>query len=146
MGVDSARRGIEKTMINQFALNKALLDKLDDITELEIAVDGNNFKPEVDQDYIAEKEVPTSNSIPLGAGKEVQRGFYQVNICTPLTKKKFYNLALVDQIRPQFERGLSAGIEFNGQKVSIQTIDASGMYNDDTHLKTALTINYTVIA
>ena len=133
-------------MINQFALNKALADKLSAITSLDIAWNGNKFTPSVDQDYIAEKEVPTGNEIPLGIGKETQRGFYQVTVCTPLTKKKFYHMALVDQIRPQFERGLSAGIEFNGQKVSIQSIGTSGMYSDDTHLKTALTINYTVIA
>lgn len=133
-------------MINQFALNKAFIDKLESITSLPIAYNGSSFTPQASQDYIAEKEVPTSNDIPLGIGKETQRGFYQVTVCTPLNKLKFYHLNLVDQVRPQFERGLSAGIEFNGQKASIQNIGTSGMYSDDTHLKTALTINYTVIA
>lgn len=133
-------------MINQFALNKALLDKLDSITGKRIAVAGSEFKPSSSDDYIAEKEVPTSTEIPLGIGKETQRGFYQVTICTPIAKKKFYHLSLVDTLRPKFERGLSAGIEFNNQPVSISTISPSGMYSDDTHLKTALTISYTVIA
>jgi len=133
-------------MINQFALNKALLDKLKSITGLTIAVNGSKFTPEVDQDYIAEKEVPTSIEGKVGSGSDVQRGFYQVTICTPLVKRRFYNLDIVDSVMSHFTRGTSAGIEFNGQKVSISTIQPSGIYNDETHLKTALTIRYTVIA
>ena len=136
-------------MINQFALNKALLDKLVSISNFDgfvLARAGTKFTPEVDQDYIAEKEVPTNNELPIGKGKETQRGFYQVTICTPYSKGRFYHLEKVDALRPQFEKGMNAGITFASQKVSISTIDPSGMYTDDTHLKTALTINYTVIA
>ena len=133
-------------MINQFALNKALLDKLVAIASDDIFVQGVGNEPDPSQDYIAEKEVPTDNIIPLGKGKETQLGFYQVTVCTPIANNKFYHLNKVDSLRPQFERGLSAGIEFNGQKVSIRNIGVSGVYSDDTHLKTALTINYTVIA
>lgn len=133
-------------MINQFALNKALLDKLNSITADSIAVHGSSFTPNVDEDYIAEKEVPTTIEGRLNENTVTQRGFYQVTICTPIAKKKFYHFGLVDSILPQFTIGLTSGIEFNGQKVSIGTVTPSGMFSDDTHLKTALTINYTVIA
>lgn len=133
-------------MINQFALNKALLDKLNEITTLDIAVHGSDFKPSPTQDYVAEKEVPTSVDITLGDGADVQRGFYQVTIATPIAKKKFYHLGIVNDILPQFGKGLAGGIEFDNQIVSIGAITPSGMYSDDTHLKTALTIAYTVIA
>jgi len=133
-------------MINQFALNKAFLEKLKSITNLPIAVSGSQFTPKVDQDYIAEKEVPTSVEGKVGNGSDVQRGFYQVTICTELRRRRLHNLEIVDSIMSHFTRGTSAGIEFNGQKVSISTIQPSGIYNDETHLKTALTIRYTVIA
>lgn len=133
-------------MISQFHLNKALATKLASITALPIAHNGSEFTPQPEQDYIAEKEVPTNTEIVLGTGTDTQRGFYQVTVCTPIAKKKFYHLALVDSIKSQWTKGLAAGIESNGQKVSISAALPSGMYKDDTHLKTALTINYTVIA
>lgn len=133
-------------MISQFALNKALLDKLNSITVLDIAAQGSAFTPSPGDDYIAEKEVPTNTEITLGIGKDTQRGFYQITIATPIAKKKFYHLQKIDELMPLIGKGLAAGVEFNGQKVSISTITPSGMYSDDTHLKTALTIAYTVIA
>ena len=133
-------------MISQFHLKKALATKLASITALPIAYSGSEFTPQPGQDYIAEKEVPTNTEIVLGVGTDTQRGFYQVTICTPIAKKKFYHLALVDSIKSQWTKGLTAGIESDGQKVSISTVSPSGMYKDDTHLKTALTINYTVSA
>ena len=133
-------------MINQFNLNKALLDKLVSIATDTIAVQGSDFEPNASQDYIAEKEVPTVVDTPLGNGTDRQQGFYQVTICTPIDKKKFYHLGKVDSIVPQITKGFSAGIEFDGQRVSILKVTPSGIYSDDTHLKTALTIAYTVIA
>ena len=133
-------------MINQFNLNKALLDKLESIVTDDIAVHGNDFEPKPSQDYIAEKEAPTVVDTPLGKGTDRQQGFYQVTICTPIAKKKFYHLGKVDSIMPQITKGFSAEIELDGQKVSILKTTPSGMYSDDTHLKTALTIAYTVIA
>lgn len=133
-------------MINQFKLNKALLAELRSIFTGAIVVHGNEFEPKVSQDYIAEKEVPTVVDTPLGKGTDRQQGFYQVTICTPIDKKKFYHLGKVDSIMPQITKGFSAGIELDGQKVSILKTTPSGMYSDDTHLKTALTIAYTVIA
>mgnify|MGYP000671934156 CR=1 FL=1 len=133
-------------MISQFALNKALLDKLNSITALDIAVQGSAFTPSPSGDYIAEKEVPTSVDITLGAGRDTQRGFYQVTIATPIIEERFYHLRKVDELTPLIGKGLAAGVEFDSQKVSISTITPSGMYSDDTHLKTALTIAYTVIA
>ena len=133
-------------MISQFALNKALLDKLVSITGLSIAVSGSQFTPDPSTDYLAEKEIPTSVIGKVGTGSDVQRGMYQVTVCTPIAKKKFYHIGLVDSIAPNFTRGISAGIEHDGQLVSISTVTPSGMYSDDTHLKTALTIDYTVIA
>ena len=133
-------------MINQFNLNKALLDKLTSITTDTIAVQGSDFEPNASQDYIAEKEVPTVVDTPLGNGTDRQQGFYQVTICTPIAKKKFYHLGKVNSIMQQITKGYSAGIEFDGQRVSILKVTPSGVYSDDTHLKTALTIAYTVIA
>lgn len=133
-------------MINQFKLNKALLDKLDSIVTDTIAVHGSDFEPKASQDYIAEKEFPTVVDTPLGKGTDRQQGFYQVTICTPIDKKKFYHLGKVDSIMPQITKGFGSGIELDGQKVSILKVTPSGMYSDDTHLKTALTIAYTVIA
>lgn len=133
-------------MINQFNLNKALLDKLVSIATDTIAVQGSDFEPNASQDYIAEKEVPTVVDTPLGNGTDRQQGFYQVTICTPIANKKFYHLGKVDSIVPQITKGFSAGIAFDGQKVSILKVTPSGIYSDDTHLKTALTIAYTVIA
>lgn len=133
-------------MINQFNLNKALLDKLESIVADNIAVHGSGFELKVSQDYIAEKEVPTMVDTPLGKGTDRQQGFYQVTICTPIDNKKFYHLGKVDDITVEIKKGFSSGIEFDGQKVSILKTTPSGMYSDDTHLKTALTIAYTVIA
>lgn len=133
-------------MINQFALNKAFIDKLESITSLPIAYNGSSFTPQASQDYIAEKEVPTAVNGRLNSNLTDQRGFFQLTVCTPLSKHKFYNLLKVDEVISEFTIGVTAGIEFNGQKVSISTVTPSGVYSDDTHLKTALTINYTVIA
>lgn len=133
-------------MINQFNLNKALLDKLESIVTDKIAVHGSDFEPKASQDYIAEKEVPTVVDTPLGKGTDRQQGFYQVTICTPIAKKKFYHLGKVDAIMQQITKGYSGRIAFYDTYVSILKTTPSGMYSDDTHLKTALTIAYTVIA
>lgn len=132
-------------MISQKQLSKALLDRLAEITNIHIAIDGEKFDPEINQDYLEEKEVPTSNTLPLGDGLETQRGFYQVNVCTPFSKGKFYHADIVDGVRLNFGRG--ARVAANEYVyVTVNTIGVSGMYSDETHLKTALTINYTVIA
>ena len=133
-------------MINQFALNKALLNKLNAVTNLDIAVHGSPFKPAPTEDYVAEKEVPTSVDITLGKGKDVQRGFYQLTVATPIASRKFYHLDKVNETMDIFSKGLSGSVEFDNQIVSIGAITPSGMYSDDTHLKTAITIGYTVIA
>ena len=133
-------------MINQFALNKSLLDRLNENTNLAIAVQGSKYVPNISDSYIAEKEVPTNSKGKLGQGSTVQKGFYQVTVCTPISLGKFYHLNEVNKIHPIFPNGVQAGIEFDGQIVSISNVTPSGMYSDDTHLKTALTINYTVIA
>lgn len=132
-------------MINQYKLNIALLDKLRAIVGDNIAVQGEGFTPNPDEEYIAEKEVPTIVETPLGKGTDRQQGFYQVTICTPIKNGKFSNLQRVDEIMPLITKGLS-DIEYQGQKLSILKTTPSGIYSDDTHLKTALTINYTVIA
>lgn len=133
-------------MISQYNLNKALLDKLASIVTDPIAVQGRDFKPKVSQDYIAEKEVPTVVDTPLGNGTDRQQGFYQVTICTPIDENKFYHLGKVDSIMQQITKGYSGRIAFYDTYVSIHKVTPSGIYSDDTHLKTALTIAYTVIA
>ena len=133
-------------MINQYKLNKALSDKLRSVVGDEIALQGENYEPNPDESYFAEKEVPTSVTTPLGCGTDRQQGFYQVTVCTPINKMKFTHAQLVDSVMPAFSKGFSAGIEYDGQRVSIYKVTPSGMYSDSTHLKTALTINYTVIA
>lgn len=133
-------------MISQFKLNKALLDKLESITGIHVAIHGENFEPKASQDYIAEKEVPTVVDTPLGKGTDRQQGFYQVTICTPIANNKFYHLRIVDSIIPEITKGYSGRIAFYDTHVSIHKVTPSGMYSDDTHLKTALTIAYTVIA
>ena len=133
-------------MINQFNLNTALINKLKDIVADTIAANGNEFEPSPSQDYIAEKEVPTVVDTPLGKGTDRQQGFYQVTICTPIANNKFYHLGIVDSIMPEIAKGYSGRIAFYDTYVSIHKVTPSGMYSDDTHLKTALTIAYTVIA
>lgn len=133
-------------MINQYKLNKAFSNKLREVAGYEIAVQGENYEPNPSESYFAEKEVPTSVSTPLGCGTDRQQGFYQVTVCTPINEMKFVHAKLVDTVMLIFGKGFSAGIEYDGQRVSIHKVTPSGMYSDSTHLKTALTINYTVIA
>lgn len=135
-------------MINQFALSKALLDRLELNTAIKVIKQGEKIQKDPGTDYLEEKEVPTSTEIPLGKGATRQQGFYQILVETPIEKGKWYNLNLVNEIMPIYPSGLSAGIEFDGQKVSIHTVTPSGIFTGEsmTHLITALTINYTVIA
>lgn len=133
-------------MINQYDLNKAFMDKIRTVTNKTIVLDGKNYQPDPSDAYVEEKTVPTSVTQPLGLGADTQRGFYQITVCTPIANGKLFNLSIVDPIIAEFPKGLASGVTYNDQKVFIQTVTPSGLYSDDTHLKTAITINYTVIA
>ena len=136
-------------MINQFALNKALLDRLEANTTTPISIGYMSKEREVDKDYLREKLVIADSKGHLGQGSTVQRGFYQVTVLTPKSKGKWYHLNLVTAITLIFPNGVAAGIEFDGQLVSISNVTPSSIYISDidsSHLSTAITIRYTVIA
>jgi hypothetical protein len=133
-------------MISQFSLSAAFYNHLNASTVIDIARDGEKFTPSPSGEYLMEKLVPTNELGRLGAGTDVQKGFYQVTVCTPISKGNLYNNSIVDIVRPLFPNGTQAAITHSGQQVSLSKFTPSGMYKDDTHLKTALTIAYTVIA
>lgn len=126
-------------------INAALVQKLASVTSLDIAFYGSQFTPKPDEDYIKETSAITDNEVALSGGTEAYRGIYTLVVCTPKAKGKFYNGAKVDEIKNTFGRGLDGNIESNGQKVSIYKSTVGGMLEDDTHIKSAITIDYTVI-
>lgn len=126
-------------------INAALVQKLASVTTLDIAFYGSQFTPKPDDDYIKETSAITDNEVALSGGTEVYRGIYTLVVCTPKAKGKFYNGDKVDEIKNTFGRGLDGNIESNGQKVSIYKSTVGGMFQDDTHIKTPITIDYTVI-
>lgn len=133
-------------MISLFSLSVALYNHLRANTAMDIARDGEPFTPSPNGEYLMEKVVPTETVERVGQGPQIRRGFYQVIICTPISKGNLYNNSIADTIQPIYLKGTASGIEHNGQKVAISSISSGNMYSDSTHLKTPLTIAYTVIA
>jgi len=126
-------------------INAALVRKLNAVTSLNIAFYGSQFTPSPSEDYIKETPAITDNEVALSGGTETYTGIYTLVVCTPKAKGKFYNGTKVDAIKNTFGRGLDGNIESNGQKVSIYKATVGSMFQDDTHIKTPITIDYTVI-
>ena len=126
-------------------INEALVNKLFNITSLDIAYYGSQFTPIPSGDYIKETPAITDNEVSLSGDTETYRGIYTLVVCTPKSKPKFYNGDIIDSIKNTFGRGLDGNIESNGQKVSIYKATVGSMFQDDTHIKTPITIDYTVI-
>ena len=133
-------------MISDYKVAKAFRDKLGAITTLPIQTQGASYTPSPDVDYIREKVVAGGTSILVGGNStDTQRGFYQLDVCTVINKGKWFNLSIIDELKASFTKGLTAGVEFDGQLVSIQNVDTSPMRKDDTHIMYSLTIYYTVV-
>ena len=126
-------------------INAALVQKLNAVTSLDIAFYGSQFTPSPNEDYIKETPAITDNEVALSGDTETYTGIYTLVVCTPKADGKFYNGAKVDAIKNTFGRGLDGNIESNGQKVSIYKATVGSMFQDDTHIKTPITIDYTVI-
>jgi len=123
----------------------ALVQKLVSVTSLDVAFYGKGFTPSPDKDYIKETDAIIDNEVAISGDTETYTGIYTLVVCTPKAKGKFYNGAKVDAIKNTFGRGLEGNIESNGQKVSIYKATVGSMFQDDTHIKTPITIDYTVI-
>lgn len=133
-------------MISDYKVAKAFRDKLGAITTLPIQTQGASYTPSPDIDYIREKVVTGGTSILVGGNStDTQRGFYQLDVCTVINKGKWFNLSIIDELKAFFAKGLTAGVAFDGQLVSIQNVDTSPMRKDDTHIMYSLTIYYAVV-
>ena len=126
-------------------INAALVQKLVSVTSLDVAFYGSQFTPAPNSDYIKETPAITDNEVALSGSTEAYRGIYTLVVCTPKAKGKFYNGAKVDEVKNTFGRGLDGNVESNGQKVSIYKAQVGSMFQDDTHIKTPITIDYTVV-
>ena len=137
-------------MINEYAVDKALLNvarQIETDTDFVVAIDGGNYEAAVDETYFKEKVIRAVYDRPISQkSSERQQGIYQLIVCTPISKRKLYHQQQVDLLKPYFPIGLQAGIEFNGQKISVTRTEQSSMfYNEqNTHMQTAFQVRYNV--
>ena len=130
--------------VNQFAIHKAIYEYLDANAALPVKSKLQDYSAQVD-DFIRASKVPTSTETPLGAGSDVQRGFFDLQVNTKASKSEFSHHANVDGLFSIFTKGIADGIEFNNQKISISTITPSSTQQFDGWYKTNLTIDYIVV-
>lgn len=141
-------------MINQQSLNQVLIHKFIEVVDalndegIEITEKLHPVITDLSptKSYLIEKEVPTNTVGRVDGSVDTQRGFYQIIVATPFSISAYEHRAIVDKVRVFYPVGTLSTTKPNNQPVSISTVAASGIYATDEHLKTALTINYTVIA
>lgn len=134
-------------MIKQFNVEKALRDYLKSIATLSVYGWDDDYSPQATDSYILEKPMLGNVSITLSPGdSENANGLYQIDVYTPLaSKSKWYGLQLRDDLKAQFTKGLTAGIEQDGQKVIVNNVNTPPMRVNDTHRVHTLDVNFRCI-
>lgn len=133
--------------LSQFEIKKALLDHLRaNSGGLTVVTEGGTTQISPDGEYVAEHVAAGVSSTTASAlGRDTLQTFYQLDVMTPKVKGDFYCLKKCDLIKDAFGKGVSAGIEYNGQKISITRIDISGMDTNEagTHIVHYLSVYFT---
>lgn len=137
-------------MISKRDLNIALLTQADVAatgTGYEMLAQMQEYTEQVNQGYIREALL-VGDDQPMGLSFNscsYQFGIYQLMINTPRVKEsdQLDALAITDKIQGEFPRGLK--LTHNGQSLRITTSSVRKLDPTDTHLKTALSVGFSVI-
>lgn len=135
-------------MINEFKIAKALRTFLKSKTALTVVSDDSGYKPTPTDSYVKEKVMLGNVDITMGSGSENANGIYQVDVITPIARKRWLGMQTRDALKAHFTKGLSANIEDGGQKVIINNVNTPPMRINEaqTHLIHTLDINFRVIS
>lgn len=130
-------------MINQFNVEKALRDYLKSIATLSVYGWDDDYSPQATDSYILEKPMLGNVNITLSPNdSENANGLYQIDVYTPLASKpKWYGLQLRDNLKAQFTKGLTAGID----GIIINNVNTPPMRVNNTHRVHTLDVNFRVI-
>ena len=138
-------------MIDDFKTAKALLDKLQAFADTQghrLAIQGAPFEPITTEIYI--KESFLANDIdPLGlsaGSSDRQDPIYQIDVFTPKGQGgKFSGLGIVNLLKTEFPRA-SYVVDDSEQRAQVESVTSAIMPANDTHNRSIVEVNLTVLA
>lgn len=136
-------------MIKSKDVNQALINFLDGVAPFTVYSWDEGHAPQANESYILEKCMLGNTNISLSPNDDENvNGIYQIDVYTPLaSKNKWYGLAIRDDIKLAFTKGLTANISANGQKVIINNVNTPPMRINEsgTHRIYTVDVNFRVI-
>lgn len=138
-------------MINKFSLAKALYDNAKFIADnngYNLVAEMESYTSDPNEAYLTEAVLyGPDNTIGLAdCSNDIQLGIYQINIYTPKANQgaKWQGLQIGGVIQAGFSKGTQ--LTHNDQMVRIKNTSLIPLGEDDTHLITILSINYSIIS
>lgn len=136
-------------MINQFNINKALLDHLltiPDYTQLEaVIVDGSGAELPISGVYIVESVIPNETQTPAynPDDSNVGIGIYQLDVRAPRGSNKWRLVKWADRVALHFKRGTDIRT-IDGVKVNIDKSYQSPMMGSEQYQRIIVSVEYQI--
>lgn len=133
--------------INEVSVRRLLLNKLVSIPNLpEIALDSEEYTPNVKVAYMQEKDIPaTTQAYTLDAsGFQRREGMYRIWILHPKGTNVFNIMTDVDKVKSGFSRGTF--LNESGTKVEIQKTDVGSTFEYQEMTAIQMLVRYSVLS
>ena len=138
-------------MSAELAVYSALKNILNDYAESEginfiqeNSATDDSYTPNANENYLAEFDIPTDSQSPtLNGGYEVDRGFYQINVSTPMGLGSYKNKTLAAAIKALYPR--ETLIKDDGYTIKIRRVTVSRGRVVRSHFRAAVSVYWQVI-